>query len=144
MKLDELQAMWEKDSDIDRTELGEESLRIPQLHSKYYKLFANERLLLRKMESDCKDLYRLKHEYYSGTISEDDLKNNGWDAFQLKILKTDMPLYLQGDIDIRNSELKIEMQQTKVDFLESIIRNLPARGYQINSAIAWEKFKAGS
>ncbi len=143
MKLEDIQTMWENDSKIDRTELGEESLRIPLLHSKYYKLFANERLLLRKMESEFKDLYRLKHEYYSGTISEDDLKSNGWGVFQLKILRTDMPVYLQGDDDIRNSELKIELQRTKVEFLESIIKNLPARGYQINSAIAWEKFKVG-
>lgn len=144
MKLDEIQSEWEKDSEIERSELGEESLRIPQLHSKYYKMYSNERLLLRKMELDHKELYRLKHEYYNGSIGEDDLRNNGWEPFQLKVLKADIPVYTQSDKELRNSELKIEMQMMKVEFLESIIRNLPSRGYQINAAIAWEKFKAGS
>ena len=73
MKLDEIQTMWVSDSQIDRTELGEESLKIPQLHSKYYNLFSAERMALRKMEQEYKELYRIKFEYYNGTISEEDL-----------------------------------------------------------------------
>ena len=40
MTLEELQADWEKDTVIDRSELGQEALKIPQLHSKYYKIFS--------------------------------------------------------------------------------------------------------
>ena len=39
MKTEEIIAAWEIDSELDRTELGKESLRIPQLHSKYLKEF---------------------------------------------------------------------------------------------------------
>lgn len=144
MKLDEIQTMWVNDSQIDRTELGEESLRIPQLHSKYYNLFSAERMALRKMEQEYKELYRVKFEYYNGTISEEDLKENGWEPFQLRILKSDTNIYLQSDKDLGRSELRMELQKEKVEFLESIIKNLPARGYQINAAISWEKFKVGA
>ena len=144
MKLDEIQKMWSDDSNIDRTELGEESLRIPQLHSKYFKLFSDERLMLRKYERAFKEMYKLKYEYYNGTISEEELKENAWEPFALKILRTDINMYMDADSELGVLDNKIQLQKEKVDFLESIIKNLPSRGYQINAAITWEKFKVGA
>lgn len=144
MKIEEIQNMWERDSCIDRTELGEESLRIPQLHSKYYNLFSTERSTLRKWENEFKRLYREKYEYYNGTISEEDLRANGWEPFGLRVLKTDIPTYIEADTDIIKAKNMIGNQQDKVDFIESIIKSLPARGYQIKAAVDWEKFKMGA
>jgi len=144
MKLEDIQNLWRNDSEIDRSELGEASLRIPQLHSKYFNIFSDERLTLRKYESAYKKLYKQKFEYYNGTMSEDELKENGFEPFQLKILRSDISVYIQSDDDLNQLELRIEMQKEKVEFLESIIKNLPARGYQINAAISWEKFKVGA
>lgn len=144
MKLTELQDMWVLDSKLDRTELGEESLRIPQLHSKYYNQFSTERLTLRQLETEYKELFRVKFEYYNGTISEEDLRANGWEPFMLRVLKSDINVYIQADPDLNKIQLRIEMQKEKVEFLESIIKNLPARGFQIKAAIDWEKFKVGA
>ena len=144
MKFDELHQLWEKDSCIDRTELGEESLRIPQLHSKYFKLYSAERMTLRKLESELKVLYRLKFEYYSGTLDQDTLEEKGWSPNPLRILRTDLPMYLESDNEYSNLQLKIDIQKEKVDFLESVIKSLHTRGYQIKSAIEWEKFKVGA
>lgn len=144
MKLSEIQDMWSADASIDRTELGEESLRIPVLHSKYFNIFSNERMTLRQLEIEQKELYRQKFEYYNGTLSEDELRVNGWEPFALRVLRSDISVYLQSDIDLNKLNLRIEMQKEKVDFLESIIKNLPARGYQISAAINWEKFKVGA
>ena len=144
MKLEDIQDEWTKDSNIDRSELGEESLKVPQLHSKYYKMYSQERMRLRQMESDYRILYREKYEYYNGTISEDDLNVNGWEPFMLKILKTDIPTYMESDPAVIAIKLKLSVQEEKVDFLESIIKSLPSRGYQIKAAIDWEKFKVGA
>ena len=54
--LDDLFDLWAEDSKIDRTELGEESIKIPQLHSKYYKLYSTERLKSVKLQEDLKIL----------------------------------------------------------------------------------------
>lgn len=143
MKLDELHAMWEKDVVIDRTELGEESLRIPTLHSKYFKLFSQERIIFKKMEADLKQLYKDKFEYYSGTLSEEALQSYGWEPNPLRILRSDVSVYLDGDSDLNALNLKIEVQKEKVDFIEAIIKSLTTRGFQIKSAIEWEKFKMG-
>jgi len=144
MKLEEIQESWEKDSCIDRTELGEESLRIPQLHSKYYKIYSAERMLLRKLEYQYKALKQTKYEYYNGSLSEELLKENGWEPNPLKILRTDIPMYIESDSDINTIQARIDMQKEKIEFVESIIKSLPNRGYQIAQAISWEKFKVGA
>ena len=143
MKLEDIQAAWKQDSTLDRTELGEESLKIPQLHSKYFNIFSQERLLLRKLEADYKTLLRLKHEYYTGVISEEDLREQHWTPFMLKVLRTDLSMYIDGDQDIQAMQLKIEMQKEKVDFLDSAIKSLTTRGYQIKNAIDWTRFQMG-
>ena len=144
MKIEEIQNLWEKDSCIDRTELGEESLRIPQLHSKYYKIYSDERMVLRSLERSLSILKHKKYEYFNGTISQEALNSEGWEPNQLKILKSDIPLYIDSDADIQKLQSRIDMQNEKVEFVESIIKSLPARGYQINAAISWEKFKVGA
>lgn len=143
MKLEEIQSLWEEDSQIDRTELGEESLKISRLHNKYFKIFSNERLSLRKLEMDYKSLYKLKYQYYQGILSDEEYKELGWEPFQLKVLKQDIPVYIEGDEDIININLRIGLQSEKVSFVESIIKSISTRGYQINNVIAWEKFKVG-
>lgn len=144
MKLEEIQETWSRDSQIDRTELGEESLRIPQLHSKYYNLFSAERLRLRNLENEYKRFYKAKFEYYNGVMDEKELKNWEWEPFALRILKSDLNIYLEGDKDLIKARQTIDLQKEKVEFLESIIKNLPARGYQIKAAVDWEKFKVGA
>lgn len=143
MKLDEIQLMWERDAQIDRTELGEESLRIPVLHSKYFKVFSAERLMLRKMEAEFKQLYKDKYEWFNGSIAEETLREYEWEPNPLKILRTDIPMHIEADRDLQTLGLKIEMQKEKVEFVEAIIKSLTTRGFQIKSAIEWEKFKMG-
>jgi hypothetical protein len=144
MKLEDIQVLWEKDCQIDRTELGEESLKISQLHSKYFKLFSAERLSYKKMEKDFKELARIKFEYYNGVLSHEELRNYGWDPFSLKVLKSDLHIYIDSDKDIAEARLKMDLQKEKIDFVENIIKSLNSRGYQIKSAIDWEKFKVGA
>ena len=144
MKLEEIQLMWERDAQIDRTELGEESLRIPQLHSKYFKIFSQERLLLRKMEADQRILFKDKYEWYNGSISEETLEVYKWEPNPLKILRTDIPMYIEADKEIQNQNFKIEIQKEKVEFVEAIIKSLTSRGFNIKSAIEWSKFQMGA
>lgn len=143
MKLDEIQKHWDEDSNIDRTELGEESLKIAQLHSKYFKIFAEERLSLKKLKKDLSILNKTKYEYYNGILSHEELEQHGWEPFSLKILKTDLHIYLNSDADINNLQLKIDLQEEKILYLENIIKSLNNRGFQLKTALDWEKFKMG-
>jgi hypothetical protein len=144
MKLDEILELWAEDCSVDRTELGEESLKLPKLHSKYLRIYTEERLLLRRLEGEKKELLLLKHDYYRGVMPEEDLKINGWEPFRLSVLKSDIPMYIDADQDIIKLNLRIAMQQEKVDSLESIIRSINNRGFLIKNAIEYEKFKVGA
>jgi hypothetical protein len=144
MKLEEILDMWSEDCQVNRLELGEESLKLPKLHSKYLRSYTEERLLLKRLEEERKQLVLLKHDYYRGMLPEEDLKANGWEPFRLSILKSDLPMHLDADQDIIKLNLRIAMQQEKVDALESIIRSINNRGYLIKNAIEYEKFKVGA
>jgi hypothetical protein len=39
--------------------------------------------------------------------------------------------------------LRIGIQQEKIELLESIIKSLTGRGFNIKAALEWEKFKVG-
>jgi hypothetical protein len=144
MKLDEILDMWAEDCRVDRTELGDEALKIPKLHSKYLRCFTEERLTLRKLEEEKREMLKTKHDYYRGVLPEEDLKANGWEPFQYSVLKSDIPMHIDADQDIIKMNLRLAMQQEKVDTLESIIKSISNRGYLIKSAIDYEKFKVGA
>ena len=143
MQLDELFDLWKKDSEIDRSELGEASAKVPQLHYKYYKLYAQERLKLKKLEAEYKVLYKDKWEYFQGTMSEEDLEDREWQPNPLKILKVDLSTYIDSDAQVIQHNMKIAYQKEKIDFLESVIKTVNIRGFHIKNAIDWEKFKVG-
>jgi hypothetical protein len=143
MKLEDIYIEWEQDANIDRSELGNEVLRIPKLHHKYFKIFTNERLILRKYEVELKQLKLEKHEFFTMGPTEE-THARGWRLPpQGKILRSDVNNYIEADKDVVNITLKIGIQQEKLELLESIIKSLTNRGFTIKSAIDWEKFKVG-
>ena len=144
MKLEDIFAEWEQDSHIDRSELGAEALRIPKLHHKYFKIFTNERLVLRKYESELKQLKLAKHEFFTMGPTEE-THALGWKLPpQGKILRSDVNNYIEADSDVVNLTLKIGIQQEKIGLLESIIKSFTNRGFNIKAAIDFEKFKVGA
>lgn len=143
MKLDAIFELWEEDSKIDRTELGEESLKIAQLHHKYFKIFSNERLTLKKLTVDYKWLKLQKYEFYTMGPTEESQSLNWVLPPQGKILRADAMLYVESDKDIIDLSLKIGIQEEKLELLESIIKGLNSRGYNIKTALDYLKFTSG-
>ena len=144
MKLEELYELWDKDSEIDTTDLGNESIKIPKLHNKYYRLYTSEKLLLRKYEAEMKSLKLAKYEFYTQGPSAES-RELGWEMpSRGMILKQEMPMYMEGDKELIALSLKIGLQQEKVELLESIIKSFVNRGFQIKSAIDWHKFTMGA
>ena len=143
MKFDDIMSTWEQDSRMDDTELGAESLKIPLLHHKYYKLYIQEALQLKAFEQDYKSLYRLKYEYYMGVLDQETLAEKGWDPNPLRILKQDLSIYIDSDEDLQRIQAKIDIQKQKASFLESAIKAITNRGFLIKNAIDWERFKVG-
>lgn len=143
MKINEIFDFWEVDSKIDRQELGEEAIKISVLHSKYYKIYINERLALKKYEAELKQLKLEKFEFYTQGPTKDQI-DKGWQLPTIgRIVRGDVDRYLEADKDIINLTLKIAVQNEKIDLLESIIRTLRDRNFNIRAAIDWAKFQMG-
>lgn len=143
MKLEEIESLWEQDIKIDRTELDSESLKIPSLHSKYYKIFLREKVQLKAEEQSYKQFYKLKHEYYTGKLSHSELHELGWEPFQF-VLKGDLQVYIDADKELCERLLKLNVQKEKVQFLEDIIKTLNTRGFLIKNAVDFIRFTSGN
>ena len=143
MTFEELQAQIEKDLSFDETQLDTESLRIPQLHNKYLKHLYSEKLMLKKLRNDMGEMSRLKHEYYTGKMDEATLKEKGWEPFLLRVLRSDIDMYLDSDKDIIKLRGRIQLQEVRVDYIEAVVKGIANRGWVIRNAIDWKKFLGG-
>ena len=136
-----IQQMWEKDSKIDIDNLHTESLNIPVLHSKYYDIYNNLMLLRKKAEQQKKNTRHERYEYYSGKADPDVYIK---DPFPKKIRDKDtMSKYLDADEKLSGVSLKIEYYDVMILYLESILKQISNRTYQIKNSIEWHKFQAG-
>ena len=136
--------MTEQDMKIDDLNLDLESLRTPQIHNKYLNILHDESLTLHKQMIDLKEMRRLKWEYYLGKLDQETLQERGWQPFGLKILRTDIDIYVDSDKDILRLEARVHYLKEKVKYLESILQSIGRRGWDIKSAIEWKKFMSGS
>jgi hypothetical protein len=76
-------------------------------------------------------------------MDKSELDSRGWEPFALKLLKQDLPIYLDADRDLININLQIGMQEEKVEVLDSILKTIANRGYAIKNYIDWKKFENG-
>jgi len=143
LTLEELNEMWVKDSKINEADLGNEALKIPKLHNRYYTIFVKEMLRVKKYRADLKELELAKHEYYTGTMAEEDLKARGWRPYALKIMKSEVSRYIDSDPDIIELSLKIDYHYQIASYLEDIIKQIHSRNFIIKSALDWAKFQSG-
>jgi hypothetical protein len=143
MKLENIFELWERDSNINREELDRESLNASKLHQKYHKIYTQERLILRKYEFELKQLRLEKFEFLTqGPTRETHEK--GWVLPPIgKILKADAGQYVDTDSEVVELTLKIGIQHEKIELLESIIKSVMNRGFQIKNAIDFIKFQSG-
>ena len=139
--LDTIQDMWEKDAKIDRDNLHDESLNIPALHAKYFQIYNTIFLLRKKADQQRKNIRHERYEYFSGKADPDVYIQN---PFPKKIRDKDtMTKYLDADEKLSNSSLKIEYYDTMLTYLESILKVIQNRTYQIKNAIEFMRFNAG-
>ena len=141
MTLDELQKQAEKDLKIDDLELGDESLKSATLHQKYLNIYNTFRQLHLLSDGQYRVLLRKKWEYYSGKSDPEIYRENPFDH---KILKQDVPIYLESDQELVKAKQKVEYNKICMDSCERILKQIQSRGWDIKNAIEWRKFVDGA
>ncbi len=141
MNLDEIQEMWQRDSVIDPDNLHDESLKIPQLHAKYYTIY-NTITLLREKARETFNRVRLeRYNYYTGKAPQEVYEE---EPFPYKVRdKEAIQRHMEGDERLSKIELKIRYYDIMLKFLEEVIRMISNRTYQIKNSIEFMKFQAG-
>ena len=134
MTIEALQESDNRELKIDDTDLGAESINIPILHNKYLQHFNKFSLLLKKAEYDHRVLKRQKWEYYTGKSET---------PFPLKLIKTDVPIYLEADQEYQKSVLKAKYLNQMVDAIKTILSAINNRSFHIKNAVEFAKFLKG-
>ena len=139
--LEVIQKMWEKDSKMDMDNLHTEAINIPVLHAKYHDLYNNIMLLKSRAEQQRKNIRHERYEFYSGKADPEVYQEN---PFPKKIRdKETMQKYLDADEKLSNTSLKIDYYDTMLVYLESILKVIQNRTYQIKNAIEFMRFNSG-
>jgi len=134
MNLETLNDMWEKDSPLDDEKLDHDSLSIPKLHAKYLRLYNNFVTLRDQAELEVKRTYRDRWEYYTGKSEK---------PFPMKLIKTDVAIYLEADQEYQKSVLKAKYLNQMVDAIKTILSAINNRSFHIKNAVEFAKFLKG-
>ena len=141
MDLEKIQSMWEKDSQMDRDNLHEESLKVPQLHSKYHTVYNTVQLLKENSKTKYNKIRLERYNYYTGKAPAEVYAE---EPFPYKIREKDaIQRHLDADERLSEAELKIRYYDITLKYLEDIIKSINNRTYQIKNAIDWHNFQAG-
>jgi hypothetical protein len=139
--LETIQEMWEKDSKMDPDNLHTESLNIPVLHAKYFDLYNTINLLKKRAEQQKKRIRHERYEYFTGKADPEIYLEN---PFPKKVRdKETLQGYLDSDEKLSQVCLKIDYYETLLNYIESILKVIQNRTYQIKNAIEFIKFQAG-
>ena len=145
MNIEELHDMWDADSVINDDHLDRESVRTPNLHSKYLRFLIQHKMKLAALHAEYNTLRQKKFRYYRGEMGKAELEENKWNQWQgIKPLKNEMDEFLTGDSDLNKITIKCEYIKGMVEALEAILGQIKSRDWQIRNAIQWKQFVAGS
>ncbi len=141
INLEKIQSMWQEDCKIDIDNMHEESIKIPQLHSKYHEMLNNLILLRTNAQKIQKSVRHQRYEYYSGKADPEVYER---EPFPKKVRDKDALIrYMDADERVSESNLKVEYYNVMINYTESILKQISNRTYQIKNSIEWHKFQAG-
>ena len=138
--IEDIISLWREDSKLDDTELDIESLKIPNLHAKYLKLLAENKVKLKALRVRQKQLYSTLYNYYKGDMNnKEDLAVLNREPWPKTVLKQDMSMYIDADNDMVKLSAKIGLQEEVVGVCEEILKSINTRGFTIKNAIDWRR-----
>lgn len=137
MNINEIEMLWEEDSNIDPDNLHLESIKIPSLHAKYYEIYNNISQLKIIEDNKLTEALKQKWLYYSGKATPEVYKEKPFDH---RVMKSDLDKYISSDEEIIKIKTKINYYELMMNYLESILKNIQNRTYMIKNSIEWLKF----
>lgn len=143
MTLDEVLNEWDKDSVIDRAELGDAALQGSRLHAKWLRIRSHEKLRLAKLLEEGKQLKLAKHEFYTQGPTKE-TQELGWEPPAMgRVTNGLAPMYMDGDKQTVEHNLRVAYQREVVDSIDLIFDALKGRGFDIGRKLTEMKLRMG-
>lgn len=140
MKMDEYRNIADVDLKLNLDEIDRKSVELPLIQGKWLKFFSDEALILKELKIRQREILRDRWLYYSGKADPDVYRDEPLD---LKILKTDMDIFLDSDKKVTDIQRRVELQQEKVNYIENVLKTLNNMQWNIRNAIEYLKFSHG-
>jgi hypothetical protein len=139
MNLETIQSMWEKDSQIDKFNIHDESAKIPSLHAKYFDIYNTIKLLREKAQAQDSTVRLERYNYYTGKASPEVYED---DPFPYKVREKDaIQRHMAADEKIQTIELKIKYYNVMLTYLEDIIKQINNRSFMLKNIIDWNNWQ---
>ena len=144
MKLEQLELMWKEDTHIDIKNLGEEALKIPVLHQKWYKIYMQERLLLTQIKARIEQMEIILDGFFNKSLTVEELVKYNLSYSDKKFLKPDIPKHIATHPLMIDLRLNHQLQSEKCEFVKDVLKMIHGRSFIIKDAIEWAKYTAGN
>lgn len=143
-EIDSILDEWDEDSHIDELNIQSESLRTANLHSKYLRDLKKWKGTKLALQIRYDELKGKKIKYWKGEFSKEELKEFGWPQWRFKTpLKSEIETYIESDKDLNRIKMQSEAVTIGIEVLESIIKQIGQRDFEISSYIKMKMFNKG-
>ena len=142
--IEELKDKWAIDCIINDDDLSASAAKTAQLHSFYLNELINAKLKYTKTQLDMNKVRALKGKYFRGELTTLELKELGWQQWQLRTLKSDIEGLIDADEEVQKYIGRIEYIKAMMYFLESVLGQIKSRTFDVRAMMDWAKFRAGS
>ena len=112
------------------------SLSDIKIDGENYKFYS----LKKAEENKFKILKTEQWQYYTGNADPQVYINKPFDH---KVLRQDVDKYMDADEDLIKQLSKIDYYQVMISYLDSILKTIGNRTYQVKNAIEWQQFIRG-
>lgn len=140
MTFDEIKVQAAIDLSIKKDDLVQSSVDGPILYCRYLNEYTDAKDALSKLEIQYKKLYKEKWLYYNGKSTAEVYKEK---PFNLKVLKTDIGVFLDSDQELIDQNYKISYMKEKIFFITKILEELSRRSFIISNCIKSNNFNNG-
>jgi hypothetical protein len=135
---------WEKDSKIDINNIQTETVNAPFLHSKYLRMLSLWKKRKYTYTQKMLEVRRKKTRYYRGEMSREELRENGWEQYQgNRLIRSELEDTLKSDGDVVAIQSKLDLIDSIIYVLESIIKMIGSRDFELSNYIKYAMFMKG-
>ena len=141
MTIEQIKDLIECDSAIDSSKLDLEAINTPYIQGKYIRLLSNETAVYKNLKTQLDRLKHNKYNLFMGRLSQKEQMESK--LGNLKLLKTEIPQYIENDDDVIALKALLIEAELKVDLITQFITVLNQRTFQIKNAIEYMRFQNG-